>query len=303
MQNCSLKPMPDRAEPIFTGEPELGNLYNTLRRVFREAEISTPDLDARLLVTETLDVTTTQLIANPRLTIDADQIAELERRARERLAGRSIGRILGRRAFWSLDLRVSDDTLEPRPETETVVELALTALYPPEAPTLIADLGVGTGAILLSILSERLAAYGVGVDISYKALIEARRNAERHNLDGRSSFVQANFGAALAQTFDLVVSNPPYVTTADIATLEPTVRDFDPRLALDGGVDGLNAYRAVFDQVPTMLRPGGTLVVEIDPAARDAVIYEAERRGLEVVAVADDLNGDARAVSLRRSMV
>ncbi len=295
--------MPEPEGAMFSGEPDLGHLYNTLRRHFREAQISTPDLDARLLVTETLDVTTTQLIANPRLAIDAEQIAELERRARERLSGRSIGRILGRRAFWSLDLRVTDDTLEPRPETETVVELALTALSSPEAPAMIADLGVGTGAILLSILSERMAAHGVGIDISYKALIEARRNAERHNLDQRAMFVQANFGSALAQQFDLVVSNPPYITTDDLATLDKAVRDFDPLLALDGGEDGLNAYRIVFSHAQHMLRPGGILVVEIDPAARDAVISEAGHRGLEVEAIADDLSGAARAVALRRSMV
>lgn len=295
--------MPDLMEPLFCGEPELGHLYNTLRRVFREADISTPDLDARLLVTETLDVTTTQLIANPRLVIEDESIAELERRARERLAGRSIGRILGRRAFWSLDLRVTDDTLEPRPETETVVELALAALYPPDEAVTVADLGVGTGAILLSILSERPAAFGIGVDISFKALVEARRNAERHNLDQRARFIQANFGAALGRQFDLVVSNPPYIASAEVETLDRTVRDFDPRLALDGGEDGLNAYRTVFAQAEAMLKPGGALIVEIAPLARDDVIAEAALQGLEPLAVADDLNGDPRAVSLRRMVV
>lgn len=295
--------MPEREDPILSGEPEIANLYNTLRRVFREANIATPDLDARLIVTETLDVTTTQLIANPRLVVSPELVALLEARARARLAGRSIGRILGRRAFWSLDLRVSDHTLEPRPETETVVELGLKALGAPDSPALIADLGVGTGAILLSLLSECIAATGVGVDISFDALLEARRNAERHNLHGRARFVQANFGAALAPVFDLVVSNPPYIATAVLSSLDPTVRDYDPRLALDGGEDGLSAYRVVFAQARTMLRPGGTLIVEIDPAARDGVIAVAEQQGLSVDTVADDLNGDARAVSLRSSMV
>ena len=295
--------MPDRSPPIFSGEPELGNLYSTLRRVFREAQISTPDLDARLLVTETLDVTTTQLIANPRLAIEAEQVAQLEQRARERLAGRSIGRILGRRAFWSLDLRLSDATLEPRPETETVVELGLSVLPTIETPVTIADLGVGSGAILLSLLTERPTAFGVGVDISFHALREARRNAERHNLAGRAGFVAANFGAALGRRFDLVVSNPPYITTGDLAGLDRTVRDFDPRLALDGGEDGLNAYRVVFAQAADILKPGGSLIVEIDPAACDAVIAEAERRGLDVSAIANDLNGAARAVALRPAMV
>ncbi|WP_420391685.1 peptide chain release factor N(5)-glutamine methyltransferase [Acuticoccus sp.] len=286
--------------PIFAGEADLATLYTTLKRTFREAKLATPDLDARLLVVETLNVTTAQLIANPRLAIPAALVGELEVRARERLAGRSIGRILGRRAFWSLDLRVSDATLEPRPETETVVELALTVLQPPDRAAAIADLGVGSGAILLAVLTERPAAFGVGVDISLGCLVQARRNAERHGLAARAAFVAANFGAALGARFDLVVSNPPYVSTGTIATLDRTVREFDPRLALDGGADGLDAYRTVFAHAEAILAPAGTLIVEIDPAAADAVTGEAARHRLEVVSMANDLNGVPRAMSLRR---
>lgn len=295
--------MPDPAVRIFSGASDLTTLYTTLKRTFREAELSTPDLDARLLLTETLDVTTAQLVANPRLAIDPALVALLERRAIERLAGRSVARILGKRSFWSLDLRVSDETLEPRPETETVVELALATLSPPDAPALVADLGVGTGAILLSILVERANTFGVGIDISHGALVEARRNAEGHGLRGRAVFARADFGAALAPRFDLVVSNPPYIATAVIATLDRTVREFDPRLALDGGEDGLDAYRVVFGQADAMLKQGGALIVEIDPSARDAVIDEAKGNGLTAASVADDLNGDARAICLRRGDV
>ncbi|MBJ3778484.1 peptide chain release factor N(5)-glutamine methyltransferase [Acuticoccus mangrovi] len=282
-----------------TGDIDLAGLYTTLKRVFREAGLPTPDLDARLLVIETLGVSTAQLIANPRLPISEELARELNERARLRLSGQSIGRILGRRAFWSLDLRLNRDTLEPRPETETVVELALSLLPAVETPLLIADLGVGTGAILLAILSERLNAFGIGIDIAEGALREAERNAERHNLADRAVFAIGNFGAPLAPVFDMVVSNPPYVATATIADLDPVVRDHDPRLALDGGEDGLDCYRTVFSQASGMLKPGGTLIVEIDPAARDAVIAVAEARGLSVAAVADDLNGDARAVAFR----
>lgn len=283
---------------LFAGERELSVLYATLKRVFREARLPTPDLDARLLVTETLEVTTAQLVASPRLVVDQTLVDVLERRARLRLGGCSVGRVLGRRAFWSLDLRLNPDTLEPRPETETIVELAL-AMLPPDAPSLVADLGVGTGAILLAILSERPAAYGVGTDMAMGAINEAARNADRNGLDGRCGFVRGDFGAALARRFDLVVSNPPYIATAVIASLDPVVRDNDPMLALDGGADGLTAYRTVFAQAGAILAQAGTLIVEIDPVACDSVVAEAAGAGLEQVGSANDLSGAIRAIALR----
>ncbi|MEM8662693.1 MAG: peptide chain release factor N(5)-glutamine methyltransferase [Pseudomonadota bacterium] len=287
-------------EPVQAVETELAALYSGVKLAFREAGLTTPDLDARLLVTETLGVSTAQLIANPRRAVPGHLAYELGERMRARLAGQSIGRILGRRAFWSLDLRVGPDTLEPRPETETVVELALSCLDV-DAPALVADLGVGTGAILLALLSERLNARGVGIDVSEAALHEARRNAERHNLSTRTLFAAGNFGAPLKCCFDLVVSNPPYIATEDIAQLDATVRDYDPLIALDGGVDGLDCYRIVFRQASQMLRRGGRLVVEIDPAAEAAVIEEAAQHHLVDVVTASDLTGRPRAVSLALS--
>ena len=279
-------------------DTELAALYSAVKNAFREAQLTTPDLDARLLVTETLGVSTAQLIANPRRVIPGHLALEVEKRAQARLAGQSIGRILGRRAFWSLDLRITADTLEPRPETETVVELALSVIAPEEAAR-VADLGVGTGAILLAVLSERLNAVGVGVDVSTAALGQARRNAERHNLDGRTLFVAGNFGEPLAPVFDVVVSNPPYIATDRIPQLEATVRDYDPLVALDGGEDGLSCYRVVFRQAQSMLKKGGRLIVEIDPAAEQAVISEAQRHGLIDVVTANDLTGRPRALSLQ----
>lgn len=285
-------------EDKVTSDTELALLYSAVKNAFREAHLTTPDLDARLLVTETLGVSTAQLIANPRRVIPGHLAHEVEQRARARLAGQSIGRILGRRAFWSLDLRISPDTLEPRPETETVVELALSVIDPDDA-ALVADLGVGTGAILLAILSERLNAFGVGVDVSMAALSQAARNAERHNLDARAKFVRGNFGEALAPVFDVVVSNPPYIATDRIPQLEATVRNYDPHVALDGGQDGLNCYRVVFRQARSMLKKGGRLIIEIDPAAEQAVIAEAQQHGLADVVTANDLTGRPRALSLQ----
>ncbi|MEM0907715.1 MAG: peptide chain release factor N(5)-glutamine methyltransferase [Pseudomonadota bacterium] len=279
-------------------DTELAVLYSTVKNAFREAGLTTPDLDARLLVTETLGVSTAQLIANPRRMIPGHLAHQLRERTRARLAGQSIGRILGRRAFWSLDLRVGPDTLEPRPETETVVELALAAIDT-DAPALVADLGVGTGAILLAVLSERLMATGVGVDVSLPALKEAERNAERHHLSPRAFFVASNFGASLAKRFDVVMSNPPYIATDQIAKLDATVRDYDPHVALDGGPDGLDCYRVVFQQARFMLKRGGRLIVEIDPEAERAVICEAERHALIDIVAANDLTGRSRALSLK----
>lgn len=291
--------MADDPFVVPDGGTELAILYNQVKQAFREAGIPTPELDARLLVVETLSVSTAQLVANPRRHVSEALARDLLRRARARLSGQSIGRILGRRAFWSLDLSVGPATLEPRPETETVVELALAALRPADAPHRIADLGTGTGAILLALLSERPRAIGVGVDISEAALREARRNAEANDLRERAAFIAADYGSALAGVFDMVVCNPPYIATSVIGELSRTVRDYDPLVALDGGVDGLDAYRAVFAQAGAMLRPGGHLIVEIDPAASAAVRAEAERRGLSVQRVADDLSGAARAMHMR----
>lgn len=278
-------------------DSDLQSVFFTVRRAFRDAQIPTPDLDARILTTETLGVTTAQLIANPSRRVEAAAVARLYERAAMRVAGRSIGRIIGKRAFWSLELAIGPWSLEPRPETETVVELAL-ALTPAEEPITIADLGVGSGAILLSILSERPQAHGIGLDIAVGALDEARRNAERHRLAHRAHFAAGDFAAPLARAFDLVVSNPPYVASGAIDGLEPVVRDHDPRLALDGGPDGLAAYRSVFAQARQVLKPRAPLIVEIAPAAYDAVVDEASRRGLREIEAAQDLSGALRAVAL-----
>ncbi len=189
-----------------------------------------------------------------------------------RLAGEPVARILGCKEFWSLPLRVDAATLVPRPETETVVEAALAAIDaggPRSRELRIADLGTGSGALILALLSELPNAFGVGTDASIQALVVARDNARRLALT-RAKFIACNMAAALRGPFDAIVSNPPYIASGDIATLAPDVRDFDPHLALDGGTDGLDFYRAIAAAAPdaararrgfgrrTWHRPGGT---------------------------------------------
>lgn len=233
---------------------------------FRDQQIDSAELDARILVGAVLGLDLTGLITSARRPVTPEQAARLEDFARRRLAGEPVARLLGRREFWGLPLQLSAETLVPRPDTETVVELALEMVR--DAPASdralrIADIGTGSGAILLALLSELPHAWGIGTDISAAALRTARTNAANLGFEGRAVFVACDYAAALSAGFDLIVSNPPYIRSAEIAGLAREVRDHDPHRALDGGMLGLDAYRALVPQAARLLAPGGVLVVEV----------------------------------------
>jgi release factor glutamine methyltransferase len=246
-----------------------GKTVETARRSltarFMAGRIDTPELDARILVGAVLGLELTGVIASAGRLLTSNEAAQLEEFARRRLAGEPVARLLGHKEFWGLPLRLSAATLVPRPDTETVVELALEMLRAvphPEHALRIADLGIGSGAILLALLSELPDAFGIGTDISEAALRTARSNAVNLGLERRAAFVACNYSTALSGTFDLIVSNPPYIRSAEIAGLATEVRDHDPLAALDGGTDGLDAYRALIPQSARLLAPNGALVVE-----------------------------------------
>jgi release factor glutamine methyltransferase len=223
------------------------------------------ELDARILTGAVLGLDLTGMIAAAERRVTTAEAARLEDALRRRLAGEPAARIIGVREFWGLPLQLSAATLVPRPDTETVVELALEMLRPSadlDRQPRIADIGTGSGAILLALLSELPEACGVGTDISVAALRTASRNAVDLGLAGRAGFVACDYAAALSGKLDLIVSNPPYIRSADIAGLSIEVREHDPLLALDGGMDGLDAYRALIPQAARLLAPGGALVVE-----------------------------------------
>ena len=237
----------------------------TLAVRFKSGAIESSELDARILVGHLLGLDLTGMIAAAARPITAHEAARLEEMAKRRLAGEPIARILGRKEFWGLSLRLSAATLVPRPDTETVIELALEIRH--AAPRLnrrlrIADIGTGSGAILLALLSELPDADGVGTDISAAALATARSNAADLGLGGRAAFVACDYATALSGAFDLIVSNPPYIRSVDLAGLAAEVRDHDPHRALDGGFDGLDAYRLIAPQASRLLAPGGALVME-----------------------------------------
>jgi release factor glutamine methyltransferase len=237
-----------------------------LAKRFEAAAIDSAELDARLLVGNALGLDLTGLITQSARPLSVAEAMRVSDAASRRLAGEPVARILGSKEFWGLPLQLSSATLVPRPDTETVVEMALEMLraVPTSGARLqIADIGTGSGAILLALLSELPNAYGVGTDVSVKALTTAKTNAIKLGFGHRSGFVASDYAAALKGPFDLIVSNPPYIPSADIKRLAVEVRDHDPPRALDGGADGLCAYRALVSQAGTLLAPDGVLVVEV----------------------------------------
>jgi release factor glutamine methyltransferase len=230
---------------------------------FKSAGIDSAELDARLLIGAALGLDLTGLIVAANRELTSAESNHLDALAARRLHGEPVARILGQKEFWGLPFKLSAATLVPRPDTETVVELALEIVRGlARPPQRIADIGTGTGAILLALLHELPDAFGIGTDISLDALQTARSNASDLALLPRAAFVACDYAAALGGPFELIVSNPPYIRSADIASLDVEVREHDPLVALDGGADGLDAYRALILQAADSLGPGGALVVE-----------------------------------------
>jgi len=271
---------------------------------FASAAIDSPELDARLLMGAVLGLDLTGLIKAANEPLTPDQSARLENLARRRLAGEPVARIVGLKEFWGLPLKLSAETLVPRPDTETLVELALQMLRAnpaPNRPFRIADLGTGSGAILLALLSELPDACGFGTDISAAALQTAQANAAALGLAGRATFIACDYAAGLVGRFDLIVSNPPYIRSADIAGLAAEVRNHDPHLALDGGADGLDAYRVLILQAARLLAGCGALVVEAGQGQSGPIEGLMTAAGLiPESAPTADLAGIPRAVAGRK---
>jgi release factor glutamine methyltransferase len=273
----------------------IGQARRELAERFRCAGIESPELDARILIGHALGLDHAGLAAAEKQSLPDAASLQIEDLAVRRLAHEPVARIVGEKEFWGLSFRVTPAVLVPRPETETVIELAL-SLVDRVAPLRIADLGVGSGAILLALLSELPHARGTGIDIAADALDAVRTNAQRLGLADRADVALRDFAAAEG-AFDLVVSNPPYIASADIAALSPDVREYDPHHALDGGPDGLAAYRTIAAIAPRLLRPAGRLVVEIGAGQENAVSELFAHNGLAITAARHDLSGILRALA------
>lgn len=284
-------------------EQSIEGARRALAARLQSAGIEEPSLDARLLVGAVLGLDLTGLITQAARYLTPGEAARLEAYAQRRLAHEPVARILGSREFWGLPFRLSEATLVPRPDTETVVERALEVLRERQSslPPRIADIGTGSGAILLALLHETPDAFGVGTDLSLTALGTAKGNAAALGLADRAAFVACSYAAALHGPFDLIVSNPPYIPAGEIPKLSIEVREHDPHLALDGGNDGYDAYRALIPQAAERLAPGGALIVEAGQgqAGDIATLMAAAALSLDRPPKAD-LAGIPRAVSARK---
>jgi release factor glutamine methyltransferase len=283
--------------PRFVPGMTLAQARRVLAQCLRAGGIESADIDARVLCAHALGRSQTALIAAADETLDAVRdIAALETVLARRLAREPVARVVGRKEFWSLDFDVGPATLVPRPETETIVAMAIEA-FDRAAPLRIADLGTGSGALVLALLSEWPNATAVATDIDPQALTMARGTARRLGLADRVVFVACDYAQALRGPFDLVVSNPPYIPRDDIVGLDTDVRGYDPLRALDGGADGLDAYRAIAASVAPLLCDRARLIVELGIGQADAVAAIFAAQGLACDAVRPDIAGIPRALS------
>jgi release factor glutamine methyltransferase len=268
--------------------------WKSARDRLAAAGVDSPALDARMLIEAATGATRLEILTDPYRVLAADAQARAEALIARREAREPVSQIVGYRDFRVHRFAVTKDVLTPRPETELLVEIALERV-PLESPQRVIDFGVGSGAILLSILAQRPLAEGVGVDVSRAALAVAQQNARTLKID-RATFVHSDWDAEIDGQFDLVVSNPPYIRTGALLLLDPEVGKYEPHLALDGGPDGLDGYRSVLAASKRLLKPGGSFAMELGQGQSQAVWALADEIRLMPEAVRDDLAGIARVL-------
>jgi release factor glutamine methyltransferase len=303
----------------LTAPPTIARTLTAAAARLEEAGVEEPRRDARLLIAAALEVGPEHLIAYPARVLEAAEAARIEASMARRAAREPVSRILGRRGFWSLELEITPDTLDPRPDSETLVAAALARIEAQGlvgAPLSVLDLGTGSGCLLLALLSELPAARGLGLDISTAALDVARRNARKLGLSHRARFVAGDWAgdwaedwagdwaedwaggrsAGLDGSWQVIVSNPPYITEAEIGDLVPEVARYDPRLALTAGSDGLDAYRKLLPQAARLLGRDGVLALEVGRGQQDAVTALLVASGFTALSRTRDLGGIERCL-------
>jgi release factor glutamine methyltransferase len=284
----------------MTPPKTIGSMLDEVAAALEQAEFDEARRRARRLLGVALDLSPTEVFARTDRVVTEDESERIAVILRRALAHEPLSRIVGIRAFWGLEFILSPDTLDPRPETETLVEAVLARLPERNRNYRFLDLGTGSGCLLLALLSEFPAASGVGVDRAPGAIPTACDNAGRLGLGARARFAVGDWGRGVAERFDAIVSNPPYIESNAMPRLPREVRDFDPPLALDGGADGLDAYRAITAELPRLLAPVGVFACEIGQGQENAVAGIISAAGLVVDGILPDLAGIPRCIVARR---
>jgi release factor glutamine methyltransferase len=279
---------------------ELGRALDEVAGRLAAAGIAEARRDARLLAAEATGLSAATVVAHPERQLSSAELHRLSDFARRRESREPVSRILGWREFWSLRFALGPDTLDPRPDSETLIAAALDAVDRTKLLSVL-DLGTGSGCLLLAVLSELPNAQGLGVDLSQAALDVAAANAESLGLAARAQFRRGDWGSGLAARFDLIVCNPPYIPAGEIPGLAPEVGRFDPVLALAGGPDGLDAYRRLQGELPRLLAPGGRAVVEIGAGQGASAGAILAGGGLALLGQQADLSGSPRCLILQIS--
>jgi release factor glutamine methyltransferase len=280
----------------LTETPLLRDVLRHVGALLREAGVDTPELDARILMGAALGMTREYMLIHATARLNQAQVDRVLGFITRRVEREPVSRILGQREFWSLDFYLSPATLDPRPDSETLIDEALADIPDKQVPLSVLDLGTGTGCLLLSLLSELPNASGVGIDKSEEAVATATANARRLGLGQRARFAVGDWGAGLTERFDLVISNPPYIPEGEIETLAPEVVRFDPVAALAGGTDGLDAYRAIIAQLSNLLKSKGKVIFEVGAGQSGDVAALLGGAGFSGIGTRRDLASVERAV-------
>jgi release factor glutamine methyltransferase len=268
----------------------LSELQKKITKILAEGGIETNSLDARIILREIFNFDEKELILNSDLILSESKISKVQKIITRRLNFEPVSKIFGKRDFYNSTFSISDDVLDPRPETENIVEIANNFILEKGYESFI-DLGTGSGCIILSILKENKNLTAIGVDISIDAINIAKKNSKDMNLEKRSSFLVSNWLSSIYNSYDLIISNPPYIPSDEIITLSKTVKNFDPLISLDGGQDGLKCYKEIAEDINRVINKNGRVILEIGYNQAHDVIKIFESKEFKLLKIYNDING------------
>ena len=268
----------------------LSELQKKITKILAEGGIETNSLDARIILREIFNFDEKELILNSDLILSESKISKVQKIITRRLNFEPVSKIFGKRDFYNSTFSISDDVLDPRPETENIVEIANNFILEKGYESFI-DLGTGSGCIILSILKENKNLTAVGVDISIDAINIAKKNSKDMNLEKRSSFLVSNWLSSIYNSYDLIISNPPYIPSDEIITLSKTVKNFDPLISLDGGQDGLECYKEIAQDINRVINKNGRVILEIGYNQAHDVVKIFESKEFKLLKIYNDING------------